>query len=111
VVLAFTSNHIGAAFDKLFGLSGVPDDYTEFDTSVLLRSAQKDRIDAIVTGVQGGVFSPSEARNLEGLDGAAYGDEPRFQQQVVLIIGRRLYSRPSSLASASSRIGRRARRC
>jgi hypothetical protein len=65
------------------GLSGVPDDYTEFDTSVLLRSAQKDRIDAIVTGVQGGVFSPSEARNLEGLDGVAYGDEPRVQQQVV----------------------------
>ena len=63
MVLAFTSNHIGAAFDKLFGLSGVPDDYTEFDTSVLLRLAQKDRIDAIVTGVQGGVFSPSEARS------------------------------------------------
>jgi hypothetical protein len=53
--------------------------YAEFDTGVLLRSAQKDRIDALVRGVQGGVFSPNEARNLEGLDSVEYGDEPRVQ--------------------------------
>jgi hypothetical protein len=33
--------------------------------------------------VQGGVFSPNEARNQEGLDSVEYGDEPRVQQQVV----------------------------
>jgi len=81
--LGFCLNHIEEAFDKLFGLSGVPDEYVEFDTSALLRSDQKDRIDALVRGVQGGVFSPNEARNQEGYDNVPYGDEPRVQQQVV----------------------------
>lgn len=49
----------------------------------MLRSDQKDRIDALVRGVQGGVFSPNEARNQEGYDNVPYGDEPRVQQQVV----------------------------
>jgi len=75
--LGFALNHIEQAFDKLFGLSGEPDDYCEFNTSALLRSAEKDRIDALVRGVQGGVFSPNEARNLEGLNSVEYGDEPR----------------------------------
>jgi hypothetical protein len=65
------------------GLSGQPDEYCEFDTAALLRSDQKDRIDALVRGVQGGVFSPNEARNQEGYDNVPYGDEPRVQQQVV----------------------------
>jgi HK97 family phage portal protein len=81
--LGFCLNHIEAAFDKLFGLSGVPDDYTEFDTSVLLRSATKDRIEGLARGVQTGIYSPNEARNLEGLNSVEYGDEPRVQQQVV----------------------------
>jgi HK97 family phage portal protein len=81
--LDFCLNHIEESFDKLFGLSGVPDDYTEFDTGVLLRSNQKDRIEGLVRGVQGGIYSPNEARNLEGLDSVGYGDEPRVQQQVV----------------------------
>jgi HK97 family phage portal protein len=81
--LGFALNHIEAAFDKLFGLSGVPDDYCEFSTDVVLRSAQKDRIEALVRGVQGGVFSPNEAPNLEGLNSVEYGDEPRVQMQVV----------------------------
>ena len=50
---------------------------------MLLRSAQKDRIGALVRAVQGGVYAPNEARNLEGLDSVEYGDEPRVQQQVV----------------------------
>jgi hypothetical protein len=28
----------------------------------------KDRVDALVRGVQGGVFAPNEARKMEGLD-------------------------------------------
>jgi hypothetical protein len=81
--LGFALNHIEEAFDKLFGLEGEPTEYTEFDTSALLRSAMKDRIDALVRGVQGGVFAPNEARNMEGLDSVPYGDEPRVQAQVV----------------------------
>ena len=52
--LGFPLNHIQLAFDKLFGLHGEPEDFGEFDTSALLRSAQKDRIGALARGVQGG---------------------------------------------------------
>jgi HK97 family phage portal protein len=81
--LGFCLNHIEQSFDQLFDLKGEPDDYTEFSTDALLRSAQKDRIDALVRGVQGGVYSPNEARNQEGLDSVPFGDEPRVQAQVV----------------------------
>jgi HK97 family phage portal protein len=81
--LGFCLNHVEQAFDRLFGLEGEPTEYVEFDTSALLRSAMKDRIDALARGVQGGVFAPNEARNMEGFDSVAYGDEPRTQQQVV----------------------------
>ncbi len=81
--LGFCLNHIEAGFDKLFGLKGYPDEYTEFNTSALLRSNQKERIDALVRAVQGGVFSPNEARASEGYPAVEYGDEPRVQQQVV----------------------------
>jgi hypothetical protein len=53
----FALNHIEEAFDRLFGFSGVRTEYTEFDTSVLLRSAIKDRIDGLVRAVQGGIYS------------------------------------------------------
>jgi hypothetical protein len=36
----------------------------------------------LVRGVQGGVFSPNEARAEEDLPAVAYGDEPRVQVQV-----------------------------
>lgn len=81
--LGFALNHIEEAFGLLFGLRGQPDEYLEFDTAALLRSAFKDRIDALKNGVQGGIYSPNEARTLEGLAPVDYGDEPRVQQQVV----------------------------
>jgi hypothetical protein len=81
--LGFTLNHIEQSFDRLFGLRGEPEEYSEFDTGALLRSAMKDRIEALVRGVQGGVFAPNEARNLEGFDSVPFGDEPRTQAQVV----------------------------
>jgi hypothetical protein len=81
--LGFILNHIEQSFDRLFNLNGTPEEYVEFDTEALLRSNQKDRIDMLVRAVQGGIYSPNEARNQEGLDSVAYGDEPRVQQQVV----------------------------
>ena len=50
---------------------------------MLLRSVQKDRIEGLVRAVQGGVYAPNEARNLEGLDSVEYGDESRVQHQIV----------------------------
>lgn len=35
-----------------------------FESTCLLRSDQKDRIDALVRGVQGGVFSPTSDKYL-----------------------------------------------
>jgi HK97 family phage portal protein len=81
--LGFALNHVEESFGLLFNLKGQPDEYAEFDTNALLRSALKDRIDALVRGVQGGVYSPNEAREQEGLDAVKWGDEPRVQQQVV----------------------------
>ena len=81
--LGFALNHIEESFGLLFGLRGQPYEYVEFDTAALLRSAMKDRIEALVRGVQGGVFAPNEARNIEGYDAVPFGDEPRVQQQVV----------------------------
>jgi HK97 family phage portal protein len=81
--LGFALNHIEEAFGLLFGLKGQPDEYLEFSTDALMRSALKDRIDALVRGVQGGIYAPNEARNQESLDSVEFGDEPRVQQQVV----------------------------
>ena len=81
--LGFAINHIETAFDQFFGLKGWPDEYVEFDTRALLRAAHKDRVEALVRGVQGGIYSPDEARNSEDLPKTPYGSEPRVQQQVV----------------------------
>jgi HK97 family phage portal protein len=81
--LGFALNHVEEAFGLLFALKGQPDDYCEFDTAALLRSAFKDRIEALARGVQGGIYSPNEARNSEGFDKVAFGDSPRVQQQMV----------------------------
>lgn len=83
--LGFCLNHVEEAFGKLFNLYGQPDEYVEFNTKSLLRSAFKDRIDALVRGVQGGVFSPDEARAEEDLPKVkgGFGEEPRVQQQLV----------------------------
>jgi hypothetical protein len=68
--LGFALGHIEDAIGHFFGLKGYPEEYIEFDTAVLLRSAQKDRLDALAKGVQGGIYAPNEARRLEGLAGS-----------------------------------------
>jgi HK97 family phage portal protein len=81
--LGFCLNHVEEAFGQTFGLEGQPDEYVEFDTKALLRSAFKDRIDGLARAVQGGILAPNEARNSEDLPSVKFGDEPRVQQQVV----------------------------
>jgi HK97 family phage portal protein len=83
--LGFCLNHIEEAFGLLFRLRGVPDEYIEFDTRALLRSAFKERIEGLAAGVMGGIFSSDEARadfDLAKTPGG-FGDMPRVQQQVV----------------------------
>ena len=81
--LGFALNHIEDAYGLLFNLKGQPDEYLEFDTKALLRSAFKERIAGLAQAVQGGIFSPNEARAEESMDAVKFGDEPRVQQQVV----------------------------
>lgn len=81
--LGFALRHLETAISGWFGLGGAPDDYLEFDTGVLERSNQKDTIDALARGVQGGIYAPNEARATLHLPAAEDGDEPRVQQQVV----------------------------
>jgi HK97 family phage portal protein len=81
--LGFALNHFEEALGLMFMLKGVPDEYVEFDTHALLRSAHKDRIEALARGVQTGIYSPNEARNMENLSNVKDGEEPRVQQQIV----------------------------
>jgi HK97 family phage portal protein len=81
--LGFALNQVELAIDKAFGISRIDGEYSEFDTSILLRSQFKDRIEGLTRAVQGGIYSPNEARALEGLGAADEGDEPRLQAQVV----------------------------
>ena len=81
--LGFALNHVEEAFGNLFGLRGYPEEYCEFDTEALLRSAQKDRIEALARGVQSGIFSPNDARRREGYADVEAGFEPRVQTQMV----------------------------
>jgi HK97 family phage portal protein len=79
--LGFILNHVESAIDRAFDLP--VDEKIDFDTNVLLRSDMKGRMEALKAGVIGGIYSPNEARALEGLPPATDGDEPRLQQQVV----------------------------
>ncbi len=81
--LGFALNQVELAIDRLFGISKNDGEYSELDSSILLRSAFKDRIDGLARAVQGGIFSPNEARARESLPAAKEGNEPRVQQQVV----------------------------
>ena len=79
--LGFVLNHIEEAIGLLFKLTGQPDEYVEFDTSALLRSDFKTRVEGWALGVKGGVFARNEARQdfeLAPVDG---GDEPWVQMQ------------------------------
>ncbi len=81
--LGFCLNHIEEAFGRFFGLAGAKSEYLELDTEALLRSSWLERIEGLARGVQGGVYSPDEARAREELPKTPFGDEPRVQQQVV----------------------------
>jgi phage portal protein BeeE len=74
-------DHIEVAIDQFFGLPA--NEYTEYDTDALLRTAYKDRVEALKSGVTGGIYSPNEARAREGLPEVDGGEEPRVQQQQV----------------------------
>jgi HK97 family phage portal protein len=75
--------HLDRAFDRLFQL---PDrEYIELDTTALLRTNFLTRIDGLTKAVQGGVFTPNEARAREGFGPIEGGDAAYLQRQMVPI--------------------------
>jgi Phage portal protein len=81
--LGYALNICEEAMGAFFRMKGQPQEYIEFSTEALLRSQYKDRIDALVKGVQGGVYSLNEARHMESLDSVEFGDDVRVQAQNV----------------------------
>lgn len=79
--LGYLLDHIETAMDQFFALP--TDEYIEFDTDALLRTAFRDRVAGLKDGVMGGIYSPNEARAREGLPLVDGGEEPRVQQQQV----------------------------
>lgn len=91
LVQHFLSMSLGAylesverAFDRLFGLNGSKE-YIELDTAALLRTDFAGRIEGLTKGVQGGLFTPNEARSREGLGPLAGGNAAYLQRQMVPI--------------------------
>lgn len=80
--LGFALNHIEEAMGLLFRLKGQPDEYLEFDTSALMRSNFKERMEGWSIATKSGL-TINEFRNSEGYPSAEFGDDPRVQQQVV----------------------------
>lgn len=79
--LGFLLNHIEEAIGNLFKLGGQPDEYVEFDTSALMRSAFKERVEAWTAGVKGGIFPRNAALADFEMAPVEYGDEVWVQQQ------------------------------
>lgn len=81
--LGYYVDQIELAYDRMFQIELTPE-YTYLDIDeALLRPDFKTRIEGLKNAVQGGIYSPNEARKREGLPKAKDGDEPRVQQQVV----------------------------
>jgi HK97 family phage portal protein len=79
--LGFALNHIEDSVGRFFDLAGWPEEYVELDTAALERSNMLDRVEALARGVQGGIYSPNEARGLEDLPAAEDGAEPRVRRE------------------------------
>jgi HK97 family phage portal protein len=70
------------AFDQLFAFDTITE-FTEFDQTALLRTNLEKRVVALTKGVQGGLFTPNEAREREGLPAVEGGDTAFLQSQMV----------------------------
>ena len=79
------SCHMGAIEERLGRFLGMDNisEWLEFDTDYLFRTETIQRIDALAKSIQGGVRTPNEARQSEGLNAVPGGDTIFMQQQMV----------------------------
>jgi HK97 family phage portal protein len=59
------------------------EEYLEFDLNGLFRTEMRARIESLTRAIQGGLRTPNEAREIEGLNPAEGGDTIFLQQQMV----------------------------
>lgn len=71
------------SLDKAFDLGA--DQYIELDVQALLRTDFMGRVEGLTKGVQGGLYTPNEAREKEGLQPVDSGDMPYLQAQMTPI--------------------------
>ena len=64
------------AFDKLFALDTLANEYTELEMEALLRPEWKLQIEGLAKSTISGIHSPNKARALMDLPSAKFGDEP-----------------------------------
>lgn len=80
--LGFLIEHIEQNFNYFFQLP--PNEGAEYDTDTLLRTDFKGKVEGYTKGVQGGLFTPNEARKkFNGLKPLPNGDDAYMQQQMV----------------------------
>jgi len=81
--LGFYIEHIEASLDAIFGFDGRTESI-EFDVEGgIMRPEYNARIEGLVKGVQGGVFTPDEARAEEGKPTVPGGNKAYMQRQMV----------------------------
>ena len=80
--LGFMVEHVEQNFNAFFALPRTQG--TEFSTDSLLRTDFKGKVDGYTKGIQGGLFTPDEARSkFDGLKPIPNGDVAYMQQQMV----------------------------
>lgn len=81
--LGFVLDHLELVLNDLFALPA--GEYLNFDTDYLLRSDFKSRMEGLTKSVQGGLYTPNEARSKEGMGPKDNGDDLYLQAQMVPI--------------------------
>jgi HK97 family phage portal protein len=81
--LGHTIKLIETALENFFEMG--PDESLNLDEKILLRTNMKDRVDTLGQAVQRGIYSPNEARRIEGLPPVDGGEKPYLQQQMIQV--------------------------
>jgi HK97 family phage portal protein len=71
-------------YERAFRLN-IPTQRIQLDTDQLVRIDVKSRVEALTKGVQGGIFTPDEARAKESLPSVKGGDQVFLQRQMTPI--------------------------
>jgi HK97 family phage portal protein len=81
--LGHTIKLIETSFENFFECA--IDESINLDEKILLRTNMKDRVDTLGQAVQRGIYSPNEARRIEGLPPVEGGERPYLQQQMIQV--------------------------